>query len=65
MIWGMTKDERNTWRPVFAWHPVRLIDKRWAWLQRVERISYFAPCVDANVPNTIFGAWSFREPENG
>lgn len=46
MIFGLTdkqkKIRKNTWKPVYVWFPVKLLDGRWAWRERVETISYWA-----------------------
>ncbi len=37
MIWGLTDAERTSkWNDWFAWHPVKLDDGRWAWLERLQ-----------------------------
>ena len=40
MKWGKTNkqvDKDREPRVWFAWHPVHLVDGRWAWLEHVER----------------------------
>lgn len=37
MILGPKQRAALTWRMWFAWHPVRLCDGRWCWLETVMR----------------------------
>jgi hypothetical protein len=39
--------KEDGWQECFIWLPHKLQDGRWAWLERVERISYFHPSVPA------------------
>lgn len=68
MIWGRTdaakydtiaRARAEHWHSWFAWRPVRLLDGRWAWLQTLERISYYASEISVNAHATLNG-WCFR-----
>ncbi len=51
------------WAPHYAWVPVPLMDGRWAWLQEVERISYFAP--EIPIIRGWWRFWCYRLPGDG
>lgn len=61
MIFGLTDSQRDaiaasrsvpgykiSWVPWFAWRPVRLMDGRWAWWQRVFFTCYRRPEIPAS-----------------
>lgn len=54
----MRKRGKHVW---YAWRPVKMLDGRWIWLERVMRIHY----MDSSVPargshHTIIGFWCFK-----
>lgn len=49
------------WHYAYAWRPVQLIDRRWAWLQKLERISWWAHEIPVNAPRTWLRDWCYRE----
>lgn len=68
MVFGKTKEHREhsrlwrlEWHKAYAWLPVPLTDGRWAWLQPVERISYFASEIRASAPKSL-SFWCYRLP---
>jgi hypothetical protein len=60
MRWGTTKEEYETWRPWFAWHPVMIENGQWVWLETVER--KFKPMDMLVVGGSC---WDYREINNG
>jgi len=60
MIWGKRKGSGHQWSRWFAWHPVELIDGRYAWLENIERISYMAKEIEPDAPFSLPG-WCHRE----
>lgn len=70
MIFGSAKPidgnsyDPKKWHYAYAWKPVKLIDRRWAWLQKVERISWWAHEIPVSAPRTLLGEWCFREVSN-
>lgn len=68
MIWGTTKSKvpnnplkRTEWHAAFALTPVRLLDGRWAWLEHLERISYYASEIPVVAHQSPLG-WCWRAP---
>lgn len=75
MIFGRTIKEREArrearkaasmvWHPFFAWRGVPLMDGRWVWLEKVERINYSSPEIPSGTPiaNGWRNSWCFRLP---
>ena len=66
MIWGGKKTDgrnREAFAPWYAWRPVHLIDRRWAWLEMIERGGYFHHDVPIFVPFNLITCWCYRAPE--
>lgn len=67
MIFGVAKLKhdglnKTPFHPWFAWRPVHLIDRRWAWLETIERGGYFLREVPVEVPFNQFTDWCYRAP---
>jgi len=66
MKWGTSRDyscqgNNTPFHLWFALWPVRLMDRRWAWLEDVERGGYFLKEVPVQVPFTLVRNWVYRE----
>lgn len=60
MQWGRPTGDRQTWHDWFAWHPVRFMDGRRGWLERVQRCDYFADHIPSRVHFGFIGNWVYR-----
>lgn len=60
MIFGREEVNAYLWHTVFVFWPKRLIDGRWAMLQKLERVNYGSDLAPRYAPKSFFG-WYYRE----
>ena len=62
MVFGRTLTNEQEWHKVFLLVPRKLVDGRWAWLQTVERVSYYSNKVSPYTHCSVFsfGTWCYR-----
>lgn len=51
-----------TWRPWFAWRPVRIVSGEWRWLVPLEYNSWYSSGIPFDAPFSFLRAWVYRVP---